>query len=149
MTRKRKKKVSKKRGGAKKDKYKFDRIKPKERTKEEVEAIKKKFNDKHGSGAYDEMTKNPMIFWKKKVEEKKEEGKKKMREKLEYATLESSILDAIKEQNTILQNQRSNRNRNITQKLKNKMKSIFGRKSRKRRRKKTRKKRRKKKKINQ
>jgi len=82
-----------------------------------------------------------MIFWKKKGEKKKEEGKKKMREKLEYVALESSILDAIKEQNTILQDQRSNRN--ITQKV---MKSIFGRKSRKRRRKKTRKKRRKKKK---
>jgi len=88
-----------------------------------------------------------MIFWKKKVEEKKEKAKIKMKEKAEYEALEASILDAIKAERAILRDQSSNRN--ITQKVTSTIKSIFGRKSKKSRRKKTRKKRRKKKKINQ
>jgi len=146
MTRTRKRKKIRKRrtrGGVKKE-YKFKRIKPKKRTKEEVDALIKKFEDEHGEGAYNEMSKNPMIFWKKKVEEKKEKAKIKMKEKAEYEALEASILDAIKAERAILRDQSSNRN--ITQKVTSTIKSIFGRKSKKRRRKKTRKKRRKKKK---
>jgi len=115
-----------------------DLLKIKERTKEQVAALEKNFDKTHGDGAYKEMAKNPLDFWKKKTEEKMKEGARKAREKDELEALEKSILDAYMEAQLRLKENKENRPFKS-------LKSIFGRKSKKRRKRRKRRKTRKKK----